>query len=129
MIASTELPSYTIEGLEYNTEYCFTVTALNENGESEKSAEACGKTKGEGIEELASAFSIYPNPVNDKLYIETEVEIEEVVVYDVYGRHQVIETPSHQEVMTVEVSNLNSGVYFVMIKTNEGVVTKRFIKK
>ena len=129
MIASTELPSYTVEGLEYNTEYCFTVTALNENGESEKSAEACGKTKGEGIEELASAFSIYPNPVNDKLYIETEVEIEEVVVYDVYGRHQVIETPSHQEVMTVEVSNLNSGVYFVMIKTNEGVVTKRFIKK
>ena len=129
MIASTELPSYTIEGLEYNTEYCFTVTALNENGESAKSAEACGKTKGEGIEELASAFSIYPNPVNDKLYIETEVEIEEVVVYDVYGRQQVIETPSHQEVMTVEVSNLNSGVYFVMIKTNEGVVTKRLVKK
>ena len=130
MIASTELPSYTIEGLEYNTEYCYTVTALNENGESAKSAEACGKTKGEGIEELASAFSIYPNPVNDKLYIETEVKIEEVVVYAITG---VIvgqqSTVNSQQSTCIEVSNLNSGVYFVKVVTENGEVVKRFIKK
>ena len=30
---------------------------------------------------------------------------------------------------SVDVSNFNSGVYFVMIKTGGGVVTKRFIKE
>ena len=128
-IATTELPSYTVQGLEADTEYCFTVTAVNEVGESEKSAEACGKTKTDGIEELATSLNIYPNPVSDKLYIETEVEIEEVVVYDVYGRHQVTETPSRQGNLSVDVSNLNSGVYFVKVVTENGEVVKRFIKK
>ena len=81
----------------------------------------------EGVEELASSFNIYPNPVNDKLNIITEVEIEEVVVYDVYGRLQ--STVNGQQSMVIDVSDLNSGVYFVMIKTNEGVVTKRFVKE
>ena len=80
-----------------------------------------------GVEELSMSFNIYPNPVNDMLYIETEVEIERVVVYDAFGRQQTA-VNGQQGVMTVEVSNLNAGVYFVMIKTNDGVVTKRFVK-
>ena len=31
--------------------------------------------------------------------------------------------------MTVDVSELNSGIYFVRIKTVDEVVTKRFIKQ
>ena len=126
-IATTELPSYTVEGLEADTEYCFTVTSVNAIGDSEKSAEACGKTKGDGIEELASMFSIYPNPVNDKLYIETEVEVEEVVVYDMFGRQQSM--VNGQQSTVIDVTNLNSGVYFVKIVTENGEVVKRFIKK
>ena len=83
---------------------------------------------GEGIEEVTSSVNMYPNPVSDKFYIETEVEIEEVVVYDVFGRHQVTETPSRQGGLVVDVTNLNSGVYFVKIVTSEGEIVKRFIK-
>ena len=82
-----------------------------------------------GIDETSAGFNIYPNPVQDKLYIEAEAVIEEVVVYDVYGRRQVTETPSHQGNLSVDVSNLNSGVYFVQIKTEEGNITKRFVKE
>ena len=83
----------------------------------------------DGVEELTS-FRIYPNPVNDRLYIEAEVEIEEVVVYDIYGRQQVNKTTRQQDnEMTVDVSELNSGIYFVRIKTVDEVVTKRFIKQ
>ena len=129
-IATTELPSYTVEGLEAGTEYCFTVTAVNEVGESEKSAEACGKTKTDGIEELATSLNVYPNPVSDKLYIETEVEIEEVVVYDVYGRVQNLRNSETQKLRnSIDVTDLNSGVYFVKVVTENGEVVKRFIKK
>ena len=72
--------------------------------------------------------NIYPNPANDKIHIVTDVEIEEVVVYDVYGRHQVTETPSHQDNLTIDVANLKSGIYFIKINTNEGNIVKRIIK-
>ena len=113
-------------------EYCFYVTAANLAGESEKSNEVCvtyGEESGESIKEIASSFNIYPNPVSDKLYIEAESEIEEVVVYDIFGRHQVTETPSRQGNLTIDVTNLNSGVYFVKVVTENGEVVKRFVKK
>ena len=83
-----------------------------------------------GIEDkFTNNVSIYPNPAKDRLYIETENEIEEVIVYDIYGRHQVTETPSHQEMISIDISNLTSGVYFVKINTAEGNIVKRFVKK
>ena len=81
----------------------------------------------EGIEDLTSSFRIYPNPANDKLYIETEVEIEEVVVYDIYGRQQ--STDNGQQPSCIDVSGLNSGVYFVKVVTDNGEVVKCFVKK
>ena len=128
-----------IPNLVPNTQYYVRVYATNEAGTSygdeknfttlELTPEEPGdepEEPGESISELIVSFNIYPNPVNDKLNIITEVEIEEVVVYDVYGRLQ--STVNGQQ-PTVDVSDLNSGVYFVMIKTNEGVVTKRFVKE
>ena len=80
------------------------------------------------ITEENITFDIYPNPVNDKLNIVTEAEVEEVVVYDIYGRHQVTKSPSHQGDLTIDASELNSGIYFVEIKTNEGNIVKRIVK-
>ncbi len=80
------------------------------------------------IEEQISSVQIYPNPVNDRLYIEAETEIEEVMVYDIYGRHQVTETPSHQGNLSIDLSDLKSGIYFVKINTEKGNIVKRIIK-
>ena len=129
VIATVTETTYTVTGLTANTEYCFTVTAINENGESAKSENACATTQPDAIAENAASFNIYPNPVNDKLYIETETEIEEVVVYDIFGRHQVTETPSHQGNVTVDVADMKSGVYFVKVVTANGEAVQRFIKK
>ena len=81
----------------------------------------------ESIEEKTASFQFYPNPVNDKLYIETEMEIEGVVVYDAFGRQQT--TDNGQQSSFIDVSGLNVGVYLVMIKTDRGVVTKHFVKE
>ena len=71
---------------------------------------------------------IYPNPVNDRLYVEAGTEINEVVVYDVYGRRQVTEAPSHQGNLTIDVEDLKAGIYFVKIYTEKGNIVKRIIK-
>ena len=135
LVGTYEEVNTKIEGLTPGTEYCFKVTAVDVNGESEKSGEACAKTSGEkpenpeeGVEELQSSIHFYPNPVNDKLYIESETEIKEVVVYDIYGRRQVSETPSQQGNLVVDVANLNGGVYFVKVVTQNGETVKRIIK-
>ena len=86
--------------------------------------------EGDAIEEMTtSSFNVYPNPVNDRLYIETEEEVEEVVVFDIFGRRQVTEIPSLQGDVTVDVVDLNSGVYFVKVVTENGEMVKRFIKQ
>ncbi len=109
-------------------EYCFTVTASNSAGESAHSNRECVTTYDVSIDEITTSFNIFPNPVDDKLYIETEVEIEEVSIFDIYGRRQELSAVSCQP-SAIDVSNLNSGVYFVKVVTNEGEVVKRFIKK
>ena len=83
----------------------------------------------EDIEELTSLINFYPNPVDDKLYVVVESEIDEIGVYDIYGRRQVTETLSHQGDFSIDVSNLKSGIYIVIIKTSSGIVTKRFVKE
>ena len=136
VIGTVTVTSFDMTDLESGKEYCFSVTAVNDGGESDKTEEVCETTladepevPGEGVEENTASFNVYPNPVNDILYIEAETEIEEVVVYDMFGRHQVTETPSHQGNVAVDVSSLNSGVYFVKIVTENGETVQRFIKK
>ena len=85
---------------------------------------------GDKIEDITeNNISIYPNPANDRLYIEAESEIVGITVYDIYGRHQVTETPSHRDMTSVNISGLNAGIYFVKINTKEGNIVKRFIKR
>ena len=128
VIATVELPTYTVDSLMPETEYCFTVTAVNPVGESEKSVEVCATTaSADAIEELTSSFNIYPNPVSDKLYIETQTQILIVEIYDMFGRQQSM--VNGQQSMVIDVTDLNSGVYFVKVVTENGETVKRFIKK
>ena len=84
---------------------------------------------GESIADIDnSSINLHPNPVNDRLYIETEVEVEEVVVYDVYGKCQELSAVSCKP-SVIDVSGLNSGVYFVKVVTSEGETVKRIIKQ
>ena len=129
LVAKTSYTYYNIVGLTPDTEYCYTITAVNGEVESDESAEACGKTDPEGIAELASSLNVYPNPVNDKLYIETEMNIEEVVVYTITGVIVGQQSTVNSQQSYIDVANLNSGVYFVKVVTENGEVVKRFIKK
>ena len=77
-----------------------------------------------GIEETGVAkVDFYPNPVTDKLYISEEVH--EVSVLDVNGRTIMSETNTR----VIDMSNLANGVYIVRVVTNDGIATKKIVKK
>ena len=80
-------------------------------------------------EQSYSSLSLFPNPVNDKLIIEVETEIEEVGLYDLLGRLQNYKTARQYGYVIIDVSALNVGVYFARIKTYVGVVMKMFVKE
>ncbi len=130
-IATVDSTSYADMHLENDTEYCYTVKSICSLGISDSSNEACITTSNnESINEENTYFNIYPNPANDILNIETDVEIEKVLIYDVYGRtHNLKNSESQKFENTVDISDLNSGVYFINIITYKGETTKLFIKK
>ncbi|MCL2511655.1 MAG: S8 family serine peptidase [Bacteroidales bacterium] len=128
-----------IEGNEYiDTEvesgatYCYTVTAVCHGGtESEPSNEVCKAAV--GINELKNDIKIYPNPTDGQLKIENgELKIENVEIYDVMGRKQEIIFNFHPEFnsgSTFNLTNLPTGVYFLKIQTETGVVTQKIVKQ
>ena len=119
-----------VMGSNQETTFEFYVVAFNDETESEPSEICTVVVKADAIEEMNASFNIYPNPVNDKLYIEAETEIEEVVIYDIYGRVQNLKNSETQKLRnSIDVTNLNSGIYFVKVVTENGEVVQRFVKK
>ena len=107
------------------------VIAVYENGKTSASVidDISVEINTESISENNISLNIYPTPVNDRLYIEAETEIEEVVVYDVYGRVQNLRISESQNLRnSIDVSNLKTGIYFVKINTEKGNIVKRIIK-
>lgn len=71
-------------------------------------------------------ISIYPNPVNDMLYINTEAVIEGYQVYDIQGRI-VCESDNH--VSEISTQTWPSGAYIIRIETGQNTVIRKFIKQ
>jgi len=77
---------------------------------------------------LENQLLIYPNPTIRELRIESgELIIEDIIIYDVFGKIQKIETVKVKD--TIDISNLSTGIYFVKICTTSGEVIKKILKK
>jgi uncharacterized delta-60 repeat protein len=76
--------------------------------------------------DTANAFVIYPNPVQDVLHLQANnfTTIKGVKIYNLQGKVVLEDTND-----TINVSNLSKGLYIVKIITEEGEVTKKFIKE
>lgn len=86
-----------------------------------------------GLDKLVSndLFVVYPNPVNNLVNISLvsntlEIEINKVTVSDVNGR---IVKEFNSNLNQLNVSDLNSGVYFLNIETQNGKATKKIVKQ
>ncbi len=76
----------------------------------------------EGIEN--AEISIYPNPTTGIVNIEAE-GLNKVVVYDVTGR--IMKSVANES--TIDISNLEAGVYFFSVETESGSAMKKLVKE
>jgi hypothetical protein len=75
-----------------------------------------------------SSFNYYPNPVNDKLSLRAQNTIQNVSVYNMLGQ-EVIRTSPNMSSDELDMSNLESGAYFVQVTIQGVTETIRVIKK
>ncbi|WP_055436515.1 T9SS type A sorting domain-containing protein [Lacinutrix algicola] len=74
-----------------------------------------------------SIFSYYPNPVNNTLTLNAQQAITNVSVFNMLGQ-QVLRNVPNAVTKTLDMSNLQSGAYFVQVTVGTSVETVRIIK-
>ncbi len=89
-----------------------------------------------GIDEISlslSSFNVYPNPVNTNsftlLYNSLLSQIITIELYDIEGKlvqpSLITKSTPGENSIEINVTNINNGIYFVKLKTNDGFQLKK----
>lgn len=84
-----------------------------------------------GLEESSfnNAITLYPNPVQNTLQINTQNKIiDKINIYSILGS-RVRQLKAETVSPSVDVSNLASGVYYVQLYSGKNVALKKFVKE
>ena len=123
-ISVTTNPGYTVKSLKVNgasvstSGYSHTV-----NADVLIEAEFSSMTDIENVS--ATATKVYPNPVVDRLNVETEEDVLYIRVYNMYG----VEVARIANANAIDLTSLAAGNYLVRVQTATGVSTHRIVKK
>lgn len=79
------------------------------------------------VEITDTAFSIYPNPVQNTLNVSAAVTIDAVSIFDLTGR-QVLRATPNAAAFTLDVADLNKGMYLVSLKSGDQEMTTKLVK-
>jgi len=106
-----------------------TYYAVATNGDCESIALAITVSEVAGTDGFEKAqVSVYPNPVNDVLFINSTDTLLSVEVYNLLGQQVLSVSPKNQDVK-VDMSVLGAGAYVVKAATYAGVKTVKVIKQ
>ena len=79
-----------------------------------------------GSFELDKSISVYPNPTSSIINIISDTEIKNIQLYDVQGR--ILQTTVGNS-NTIDISDKNSGIYFLKISTENGSKVEKISKE
>ena len=83
----------------------------------------------ESLKQKAESLKLYPNPTANEITLKSSAKIESIEVYDLLGKRlkQVQSLNSHQH--TLNLQELDNGLYFVKVKVGEVWITKELVKR
>jgi hypothetical protein len=70
---------------------------------------------------------IYPNPVRDKLYVKSSLEIISLNIYDLQGR-MLLTVNGGDSMCEIDIRHLIKGAYIVKVFTEGGSLTEKIVK-
>ncbi len=77
---------------------------------------------------VSEKFKTYPNPANDFIDIETDLRNGYFSVFDFTGKLILREKLVHNKTR-IDLSSYSNGLYFIQLKNDEIVLSKKFIKQ
>ena len=77
---------------------------------------------------LTEKIKFYPVPVKTDLNLENISSVTVIEIFDVMGKKHISQACNKQEQLSIPVSQLPRGVYFIRFVTPGTTVMKRFIK-
>ncbi|MDR2083892.1 MAG: M28 family peptidase [Bacteroidales bacterium] len=102
------------EAVTDNEEYCYQVKAIyHNNNESEFSNISCAFVP-TGIDDMNVKPVIYPNPANDKIYINGDYLNQQVDIYDINGK-LMNSIRINSNITEINISDLPKGLYLINI--------------
>jgi|TARA_R110000782_G_scaffold270485_1_gene371941 hypothetical protein len=79
-----------------------------------------------GIEhQYFNNISIFPNPTKNKLNIVTKHQVKQIEIINIMGTRLM----NYKNSNSINVSELEPGIYFINIETTSGTFTNKFVKK
>lgn len=73
-------------------------------------------------------INIHPNPAKNQLTISSEqLVVENIEILDITGK-TVKQLVINKEQVTINIADLQNGIYILKAKTKQGVIVKRFVK-
>lgn len=73
-------------------------------------------------------YNMYPNPVLTVLNIDNTLEVTSVEIFDVTGKVVRSTQVAFVQNVTIDVAELQVGVYIVKVTNNKGIQSSKFIK-
>ena len=110
-------------------EYCITAVYYNEDCESEPVCDNVDITV--GIDELNNSYvNIYPNPANSFVNLEINREVNSITLLNNVGQMVYFnDNVNTNEVVVINTSAFEAGIYIVQLETTTGFITKKIAIK
>lgn len=88
--------------------------------------DGCGFELTDSKDELISSkINLHPNPVNNILYIESELTVNNVKIFDLIGRK--IKEESATDISSISTSQLTAGTYSIQMKSDGLITSQLFV--
>lgn len=129
--ATAHTTSFTMTGLQSDSQYQIRVKAICTSGESLFTELVFYTTVGITEHDLSQYVTLYPNPTQSIIDIKLDRNYPgetECHIYDMYGKLMRV-LPIEEDITSIDVTNFASGVYIIRLTTEQGQVSKRFVKQ
>ena len=74
-------------------------------------------------------LEIYPNPIGNRFYVALDKQINSIVIYDIQGKEVWRRESISTSKIDISVPNLESGVYFIVVWSNNQKWVRKLVKE